>query len=524
MLSQTVTDPGAGGPAAWFPLTQSSGTAVADSAAGGQPATATGVTWSGSAAQFAGTSGQQVATAGPVVDTTGSFTVAGWVNLAGNTSSDQAVAAQAAGVASGFSLKYSAATGGWEFTRPLSDAPNPSGWATAGSASSAATGTWTFLTGTYDANTGTVTLYVNGAASGSAATDASPIPAHGPLLDRRGQGRRDAPLTSWTDRSPTCRCTRVPCRPAEVSSLYGLGQGGGDVTTGKLVTTWTRDQRGLPTSMTDPDGAVTGYSYDEAGQLALTTEPTVTTETYQNTPVTARPLTWTGYDTFGEVSETKDADGNVTTYGYDADGRQVSKTLPPYTPPGGSPVTADDTTGYDGDGNVTSASDGIGNTTKYGYDQLGDQVTATAPDSSVTTTAYDADRQPLSVTGPTGAQTQTTWDYLGRKATSTQIERDTGSGTAAYTTSYAYDDSSTGGGFLSQVTSPDGVTAQYAYDAAGDGHGGHRRGRERHRLLLRRAGPAGCGHLPRRHLPGDRLRRRRERHLRQAAGRLGSAR
>jgi large repetitive protein len=140
------------------------------------------VTWSGSAAQFAGTAGQQVATAGPVVDTTGSFTVAAWVNLAGNTASDQAVAAQAAGVASGFSLKYSASAGGWQFTRPLSDAANPSGWATAASASAAATGTWTFLTGTYDANTGTVTLYVNGAASGSTATDASPIPAHGPLL------------------------------------------------------------------------------------------------------------------------------------------------------------------------------------------------------------------------------------------------------------------------------------------------------------------------------------------------------
>ena len=170
------------------------------------------------------------------------------------------------------------------------------------------------------------------------------------------------------------------------------------------------------------------------------------------------------------MTETKNADGNVTTYGYDADGRQVSKTMPPYTPPtppGGPPVTAVETTGYDGDGNVTSASDGIGNTTTYTYDQLGDQVTATAPDSSVTTTAYDADMQPLSVTGPTGAQTQTTWDYLGRKATSTQIERDTGSGTAAYTTGYTYDDSSTGGGFLSQVTSPDGVTAQYAYDATG---------------------------------------------------------
>ena len=40
------------------------------------------------------------------------------------------------------------------------------------------------------------------------------------------------------------------------------------------------------------------------------------------------------------------------------------------------------------------------------------------------------------MTGPTGAQTQMTWDYVGRKATRTQIERDTGTGTAAYTTSY----------------------------------------------------------------------------------------
>jgi len=460
-LSQTVTDPGAGGPAAWFPLTQASGTAVADSAAGGQPATASGVTWTGSAAQFTGTSGQQVATAGPVIDTTGTFTVAAWVNLAGNTSSDQAVVAQAAGTASGFSLKYSASSGGWQFTRPLSDTASPS-VVTAASGSAAATGTWTFLTGTFDGNTGTVTLYVNGAKSGSTATDTSPISAHGPLLvgaDQAAGAAADFLDGQVADVQVYLRALSA----AEVSSLYGLGQGGGDVTTGKLVTTWTRDQRGLPTSMTDPDGAITGYSYDEAGRLAVTTDPMVTTETYGLTPVTARPVTTTGYDTFGDTTETEDADGNVTTYGYDADSRQVSTALPPYTPPGGSPVTAIETTGYDGDGNVTSASDGIGNTTAFGYDQLGDQVTVTAPDSSVTTTAYDADRQPLSVTGPTGAQTQATWTYLGQKATSTQIERDTDSGTAAYTTTYSYGTN----GRLSQQTSPDGVSTQYAYDPAG---------------------------------------------------------
>ena len=46
--SQSVTQPGAGGPVAWYPLTQTSGTSVPDSAGSGQPATATGATWTGS--------------------------------------------------------------------------------------------------------------------------------------------------------------------------------------------------------------------------------------------------------------------------------------------------------------------------------------------------------------------------------------------------------------------------------------------------------------------------------------------
>ena len=70
------------------------------------------------------------------------------------------------------------------------------------------------------------------------------------------------------------------------------------------------------------------------------------------------------------------------------------------------------------------------------------------------------------MTGPTGAQSATTWDYLGRKLTSTQVERYSGSGTANYTTGYSYDDSA--GGWLSQLTSPDGVTTKYAYNPAGE--------------------------------------------------------
>ncbi|HET9082145.1 MAG TPA: LamG-like jellyroll fold domain-containing protein, partial [Trebonia sp.] len=464
VLSQTLADPGAGGPAAWFALSQTSGTAVSDQAPGGQPATASGVTWDGSEAGFSGSAGSQIATAGRAADTAGSFTVTAWANVEGSTGASQAVLSQAAGTAAGFTLQYNPGTGNWEFTRPLADTASPP-LATAGSGANAttATGVWTFLAGVYDANTGTMTLYVNGTAAGTAA-DVTPVAAHGAFTI--GSAKNGGAQGNWFDgQIAEVQVYPRPLPAGEVGQLYGSS---GDITTGTLTTTWTRGQRGLPTSVTSPDGQVTNYSYDSAGQLAVTTGPTVTTQTYGNAPVTARPVTTTGYDTFGETAETEDADGNVTVYGYDADGRPVSKTLPPYTPPGGSTaVTAVDTTAYDPDGLVTSTTDGLGNTTKYAYDQLGDQVSVTAPDGSVTATAYDADGEPLSVTGPTGAVTEATYDYLGRKVTATQVERDTASGTAVYTTGYTYNDTS-GGGWLSQQASPDGVTTSYGYDTAGE--------------------------------------------------------
>jgi YD repeat-containing protein len=464
-LSQSVTDPGSGGPLAWFNLQQSSGTTVPDEIAGGQPATAAGVTWNGDEANFAGAAGSQVSTAGPLVDTTGSFTVTAWALLStGSGGGDQAVASQAAGTNSGFALQYDPGTGNWEFARPLADTAGASA-AVAGSGANAtaATGAWTFLAGAYDANTGTMTLYVNGTAAGTA-TDSTPVAAHGPFTV--GSAKAGGSQGGWFGgQIDDVQVYPRVMSAGEVSDLFGPDDGS-DITTGALTTTWTRDKRGLPTSMTDPDGAVTTYSYDEGGQLAVTTQPASTAEAYGVAAVSARPVTTTGYNTFGDIAETKDPDGNVVTDGYDADGRQVSQTLPPYTPPGGSPGTAVDTTAYDGDGLVTSATDGLNNTTRYGYDQLGDQVTVTAPDNSVTTTAYDADSEPRSVTSPTGGVSQKTYDYLGRPLTATDIERSTGSGTAVYTTGYTYNDA-TGGGFLSGKTSPDNVSTSYTYNAAG---------------------------------------------------------
>ncbi len=464
VLTQSVTDPGSGGPVAWYNLSQSSGTAVPDWITGGQPATASGVTWDSSEGTFSGTSGSQVTTNGPVLDTTGSFTVAGWVNLAVNNLGHlQAVASQAAGTANGFTLGFDQASGDWQFGRSLTDTASPS-VAAANSSAAAATGTWTFLAGTYNGSTGTMSLYVNGTSSGSA-TDPTPVAAHGAFTI--GSAKTGGAQGDWFDgQAADIQVYPRALSAAEVQTLYGTSN---DITTSTLTTSWTRDQRGLPTAMTNPDGAVTDYTYDQAGQLTSTTAPTEVTQVYGGSLVSAHPVTLTGYNTFGETTETKDPVGDITSYGYDGDGRQVSRTLPAYTPPGGSQLTPIDTTAYDGDGRTTATTDGLNYTTHYTYDQLGDQVTETDPDNSVTTTAYDNDGEPLSVTSPTGAVSQTTYDYLGRQQTSTQIERYTGSGTTAYTAHYSYGDTDGaggGGGWLSQVTSPDGVSTSYTYNPA----------------------------------------------------------
>jgi RHS repeat-associated protein len=237
-----------------------------------------------------------------------------------------------------------------------------------------------------------------------------------------------------------------------------------DNTGGNLTTTYVRDERGLVTSETDPDGNTTTYENDEAGRTVVTTSPAVASQTGNGSAaVTADPVTTVGYDTFGDQAQTEDADGNVTAYGYDADGQQVSVTSPSYTPPGSSaPVNPSSTTAYDSVGQVSSETDALGNTMKYTYDQLGDETGESDPGGGVTTYTYSPAGEQLSVTDPTGAETEATYNSLGEMITTTDLVRQDTS--AAYTTTYGYDDA---GNRVSQ-TSPTGVVTKAAYNAAGE--------------------------------------------------------
>ncbi len=239
--------------------------------------------------------------------------------------------------------------------------------------------------------------------------------------------------------------------------------------TDDLSTSWTLDKRGLPVSQTDGNGHVTDVVYDEAGRLAVTTAPSADLESGGAPAVTGRPVTKTGYDTFGDAVESQNPDGGIARTGYDRNSRVTSVTMPDYFPPGGMlPLVSTVTRKYDAVGNVAFSYDALNNETAYVYDQLGDLAKTTTPDGGVTQTTYDPNGEPNDAVDPNGGERQATYDHLGRLKTSTVIDRYPAA--AAYTTNYHYDASTTdpGGAWASTVVSPTGVTLTTGYDHVGE--------------------------------------------------------
>ncbi|MCM2429708.1 LamG-like jellyroll fold domain-containing protein [Streptomyces sp. RKAG337] len=472
-LSQTLYGDASGHPAGWWKLDQSAGSTVTDASGTGNTAAvpSSGVTWNNSAATFAGTStgtGSVIATNSPVLDTSASYSVSAWVNLS-DASTYRTFVAQGATTNSSFYLQYSKALNSYTFIAPSSDSASPAAYASAHASAAPALNTWTHLVGVFNAANGAMSLYVNGALAGTG-TNTVPWTGNGPMTIG------GAKLTGGAVSNVTAGAVgNVQAYPraltaADITTLYGNGRTGGTVGSSSQQTTkWTYDKRGLPTSMTDANTNTTSYAYDEAGNLAVTTAPTVQVETDGGAPVSTHPVTASGFNTFGEAVEETDPTGNTTTTVYDANGNKVSETLPPYTPVGSStPITATSAWAYDSDGNKISSTSPSGRTTSSLYDQLGDVAQSTAADGTRTHATYDTNGEKLSVTDATGAVTQATYDYLGRPLTSTTLERFPSTRTLTSTKSYAATAGNPYGANLSSTTTPGGVTSSYGYNRAGD--------------------------------------------------------
>ncbi|MER5624226.1 RHS repeat-associated core domain-containing protein [Streptosporangium sp. NPDC002544] len=242
-----------------------------------------------------------------------------------------------------------------------------------------------------------------------------------------------------------------------------------------LVTTLSVDDRGLVTAMTDARGNASGadpaafttsMTYNAAGLPTQIQLPSVKVEREGAAPVSQRPTTKLGYNTFGEQTQQVDAEGRTVTMALDRAGRVIEQTFPVYTPPGGQPITPKATGGYDAAGQLVSATDQRGQTTTAVYDALGRKVQATEPKvgtaaAGVWTYGYDLLGEALWTTDPTGARSESTYDDLGRQITLTTIERKPAQ--AAYVTKLEYDDA----GRLVKSIRPTGDVTSRTYDATG---------------------------------------------------------
>ncbi|MDR3429666.1 hypothetical protein [Silvimonas sp.] len=202
----------------------------------------------------------------------------------------------------------------------------------------------------------------------------------------------------------------------------------------------TFDANGNVASRTDFKGIKTTYVYDLTRNLE-------TSRTEAAGTAQARTITTIWHPTFHLPAQITEP-SRVTSYTYDANGNMRTKS-----------VTASGATRcwnytYNNFGQVLTATDPDSNKTTYTYDTSGNLTTLTDAKGHITQfTSYDANGNLLAMIDPNGKTTSFTWDARNR-LTSRQYGSDL--------TRYTYDLV----GQLTSVVFPDGLSVVYTYDAA----------------------------------------------------------
>jgi RHS repeat-associated protein len=215
------------------------------------------------------------------------------------------------------------------------------------------------------------------------------------------------------------------------------------------------------TSVTDADGHTSTYTYDGPRGYRLSATAPATTDNVERPGVAQLNETLYGYD------PVKGWPSAVLS----PRGQQATSSAPSLTfsctPPAVGCTTysyADSTkpSGYDLFGHVTVTTDADGHTTKSTYDADQNLVSQSDGDNNTTTTVFDAAQEPTVVTRADHSTTRTDYNADGTTA-------DTVDGDGA-TTSYGYDPL---GRVITvttppSTTNPAGDTTGYGYDPAGN--------------------------------------------------------
>jgi RHS repeat-associated protein len=196
--------------------------------------------------------------------------------------------------------------------------------------------------------------------------------------------------------------------------------------------------------------ANTSYSYDGANRMVSVTQTLVSAPGGQ-------VATLYGYDSVGNLTSVTDPNGNLTTYVYDDFGRMQRQN---------SPVSGTTTYAYDLAGNLLSTTDANGATTSRVYDSLNrvtSVVTSRASASESVTSTYD-DATPgnfglgrlAMMSDPTGS---TAYQYERRGLPRNESKT---IGGATYTTTFGFD----ANGNRGTIGYPSGMLTQTTFDFA----------------------------------------------------------
>ncbi|OLB80190.1 MAG: hypothetical protein AUI14_07565 [Actinobacteria bacterium 13_2_20CM_2_71_6] len=293
------------------------------------------------------------------------------------------------------------------------------------------------------------------------------------------KGNRLSATTPAVSGFPSGRTTRTAytdgTQQAADTGTAPLGLPWKVTTAGGAVTTTTFFHNGDIATVTDPDGLVTSYTYDNLGRptskkvvsdtfpLGLTTTTTLdklNRLTSQTDPAVTDRIT-------GAVHTKK------TTTAYDADGNVTSNTVADLT--GGDTSRTTSSTFNSHDQQITST-DPANNTTTFGYDAYGNKNKVVDAAGSETDYAFDANGHlltttlkswtgdPVNPSSPTDLVRESrAYDPAGRLASVTD--------SMGWVTSYTYTDD----GLTATVTRSDPahpgtsyVTESDSYDAAGN--------------------------------------------------------
>ncbi len=169
-----------------------------------------------------------------------------------------------------------------------------------------------------------------------------------------------------------------------------------------LSTSYLYDPDGNLTSVTDPLGDQTLYTYDNMNrESSMTVYPNGSTAETTNY----------AYDANGNLTSVTNPLGYVTLYAYDARNELTSQT----DPSGGGTTSY----AYDLAGRLTSLTDPVGNVTSWTYTTANQVATATNPMGGVTSNTYDLVGNETSTTDPLGRTTNYAYDANNRLTTET---------------------------------------------------------------------------------------------------------